>query len=61
MPEPEKIEHHCTKEHPYDGSKLKENEVWMHNDAYDTNPEWDGEIVTYHCPNCGMNIIVDFR
>ncbi len=58
--EPEKIKNICNKEHPF-VPPIKENEYWEHTDAYQTDPEYDGNFPFFHCPNCGINFTADCR
>ena len=52
----------CTKEQPCNPAAPETaKEYWIHVDAVETCPEYEGEIVAYHCPNCGLNFDVDFR
>ena len=45
----------CTKKNPFT-APLKENEVWIHPNAVQTDPpDYDGSILNFHCPNCGEN------
>ncbi|KKT81625.1 MAG: hypothetical protein A3B99_00580 [Candidatus Yanofskybacteria bacterium RIFCSPHIGHO2_02_FULL_44_12b] len=53
-----KIRKFCTKDHPFI-PPLKDDEIWEHVDAFDKFPERDLAIVTFHCPNCGIDIHVD--
>ncbi|MDP1688675.1 MAG: hypothetical protein Q8L47_00910 [bacterium] len=48
----------CTKENPF-VPPLKDDEIWMHEDAYDKNPEHEFTTVIFYCPNCGIDILVD--
>ena len=48
----------CTKESPFVPPR-KDNEIWEHKDAYEKFPEYDFNIVTYHCPNCGIDFDID--
>lgn len=50
----------CTKEHPFVPPRMY-GEIWMHVDVEEKHPEMDGEIVIFHCPNCGVDITVDYR
>ena len=51
----------CTKEHPFPGGEVKPGEYWEHVDAEEAVPEYDGEVVAYHCPNCGIDFTIDYR
>lgn len=56
-----KTERRCTKENPCDLAKVDlEKEHWIHEDAYDLFPDSDFVIAIYKCPNCGIEIEVDF-
>jgi len=48
----------CTKDHPFT-PPLEDNEIWEHEDAYEKFPESDLCIVTFHCPNCGIDFDID--
>lgn len=48
----------CTKDHPF-VPPPKDNEFWLHEDAYNKFPESDFIIATFHCPNCGIDFDVD--
>lgn len=50
----------CTKERPCPAD-VDPSEYWIHVGAEESVPEWDGDIVPYHCPNCGLDFEVDFR
>ena len=51
----------CTKEHPFSGGEVKADEYWEHVDANEVVPEYEGEVVVYHCPNCGLDFTIDYR
>jgi hypothetical protein len=51
---------YCTKESPRVASSADPRDHWIHVDAEETNPEWEGEVVAYHCPNCGLDFSVDY-
>jgi hypothetical protein len=51
----------CDKNSPFPGGEVKPDEYWEHTDAYEAVPEYDGEVVAYHCPNCGTDFIIDYR
>ena len=59
MPEP--IKKLCTNEHPFPGGEAKTGEYWEHVDAYETDPNYEGEVILYHCPNCGIDFTIDWR
>jgi len=49
----------CTKENPF-VAPLKENEGWMHPNAYQTDPpDYDGSLFNFHCPNCNLDFTID--
>lgn len=50
---------YCTKDVPY--SKGDPKAYVIHVDAEEVNPEYDGEILSYHCPNCNLDFSVDYR
>ena len=57
--EREKNKRICTKKNPF-VAPLKENENWVHPDAYSTNPpNYDGSLLQFHCPNCNLNFTID--
>lgn len=58
--DPKTIKLTCTKEHPFVPPRMY-GEIWMHEDVVEKHPEYDGEIVIFHCPNCGIDITVDYR
>jgi hypothetical protein len=49
----------CTKETPLPGADTKDYVV--HVDAVNTDPTYDGVIIPYRCPNCGLTFDVDYR
>lgn len=51
---------YCTAEHPWPPGS-DPSEYWIHVDAVETMPEWEGEVIPYHCPNCGLDFDVDYR
>ncbi|MDO8466563.1 MAG: hypothetical protein Q7S83_00250 [bacterium] len=54
------IERHCTKENPWDHAPFDPTkETIIHNDAEETCPEYDGNLVPYRCPHCGHEFTVD--
>ena len=65
MPEPadktEKLKRLCTKDYPFPGGKVQPGEYWEHVDAQEAVPDYDGEVVAYHCPNCGIDFTIDWR
>lgn len=48
----------CTKDSLFT-PPLKDDEIWEHQDAYEKFPEYDFSIVTFHCPNCGIDFDID--
>ncbi len=50
---------YCTKDHPCPAD-APASEYWIHVEAVDVNPEWEGDVVPYHCPTCGRDFEVDF-
>ena len=52
------IKRTCTKDSPF-VPPLKDDELWMHQDAYEKFPDLDSRIIVFHCPNCGINIEID--
>lgn len=51
----------CTKDDPCIPASADPSEYWIHTDAVETNPDYEGEIVGFHCPNCGLDFDVDLR
>lgn len=49
----------CTKECPCVPADVLPNERWIHRDAKEVALHYDGEIVSYKCPHCGLNVIAD--
>lgn len=48
-----KLVRKCTKDHPF-VPPVKENEFWIHVDAYYLDPADEGRF--FKCPNCGTLI-----
>lgn len=55
------VKQFCTKKQPFIPANAHENEYWEHIDAYEVDPDYQGEIILFHCPNCGTDFTVDFR
>lgn len=51
--------HFCTKAHPRPAD-APESEYWIHVDAVNVLPEWDGDRVPFRCPHCGIDFEVEF-
>lgn len=52
----------CTKDHPFDvTSKVKDDEYWEHLDGELADSDYPGEILFFHCPNCGLDWSIDPR
>lgn len=51
----------CTKDDPCIPASVDPSEYWIHTDAVETNPVYEGEIIGFHCPNCGLDFNVDLR
>lgn len=52
---------YCTQENTYDAKVAPPSEYWIHIDAVETHPDWEGGILPFHCPNCGLDFEVDCR
>lgn len=50
---------YCLKTHPRPAD-APSSDYWVHVDAVDINPEWEGDVVPYHCPNCGLDFEVEY-
>jgi len=55
------IERRCTKQNPCVPSEIKKNEFWIHEGAYEVDPDWEGEIFLFKCSDCGLEFFLDLR
>jgi len=37
------------------------SDYWVHVDAVETNPDYEGDVIGFHCQNCGLDFDIDFR
>jgi hypothetical protein len=51
---------YCTKDEPHPDLSDPKDYV-VHVDARETDPDCEGEIIPFHCPNCGRDFDVDYR
>lgn len=51
---------YCIKDAPYPVPGNPQEYV-IHVDAVEIDPDCDGEIIPFHCPNCGLDFDVDYR
>jgi hypothetical protein len=52
---------YCTKENIFDSATADPSEYWIHVDAFETHPDYEGGIVGFKCPTCGLEFDVDCR
>jgi hypothetical protein len=51
---------YCTKDEPYALAGDQKEHV-VHVNAVNADPEYEGEIILMHCPNCDLTFDVDLR